>query len=74
MIPGGRPQLMPGIVSGHAVKTSRPVVDGIYTGVPKGKAKEIGETHKVIPSATKHAVGQFGGLSAPEGAGRVGRR
>ena len=70
MIPGGRPQLMAGIVSGHAVKTSRPIIDGIFTGVHKTSDKGIGETKKVTPSATKHSVGQFGGMSAPEGRGR----
>ena len=70
MIPGGRPQLMAGIVSGHASKTSRPIVDGIFTGVHRTSDKGIGETKKVHPSATRHAVGQFGGLSAPEGKGR----
>jgi len=70
MIPGGRPQLMAGIVTGLPRKTSRPVVDGIYTGVHKEKDTAIGETHKVHPSATKHAVGQFGGISAVEGKGR----
>ena len=70
MIPGGRPQLMAGIVTGHAVKTSRPIVDGIFTGVQKTCSTGIGETKKVHPSATRHSVGQFGGLSAPEGRGR----
>lgn len=70
MIPGGRPQLMAGIVSGHAVKTSRPIIDGIFTGVHKSCDTGIGETKKVTPSATRHTVGQFGGLSAPEGKGR----
>jgi hypothetical protein len=70
MIPGGRPQLMAGIVTGHAKKTSRPVVDGIYTGVQAGKDGGIGETHKVKPSATRNSVGQFGGLNSPEGKGR----
>jgi hypothetical protein len=73
MIPGGRSQLMAGIVSGHPRKTMRPVIDGIYTGVPMGNTKGIGETHKVAPSATERSVGQFGGLSAPEGFGN-GRR
>ena len=70
MIPGGKPQLMAGIVSGHAKKTSRPIIDGIYSGVQAGKDTGIGETKKVHASATRHSVGQFGGLSAPEGKGR----
>jgi hypothetical protein len=73
MIPGGKSPLMAGIVSGHPRKVVKPVIDGIYTGVPKGNSTGIGETHKITASATQKSVGQFGGLSAPEGKGNGGR-
>lgn len=63
--------MMKGIVTGLALKTSsKPVVDGIYTGpAQKPKVKIGSDIKKVRASATEHALGQFGGMSVPEGTG-----
>jgi len=71
MVPGGKTQLMSGVVTGLAKKTSKPIVDGIYTGIHKDASMKIGsDIKKVKPSATERAIGEFGGISAPEGKGR----
>lgn len=64
--------LMPGIVSGLEHKKHRPVVDGIYTGVPrKAHLKCAPEMHRVHPSATQSAEGVFGAGRTPEGDGNA---
>ena len=75
VLPGGKVPLMRGIVSGLARKTSsKPVVDGIYTGVVQKPQVKIGsDIKKVKASATMNSVGQFGGMTSPEGQGD-GRR
>ena len=68
----GKSQLMQNIVTGTPQKTSsKPVVDGIYCGiVQKPQTKITSDIKGVKPSATTHAVGQFGGFTPIEGVGR----
>jgi len=68
----GKSQLMQNIVTGTPKKTSsKPVVDGIYCGVEQtSKTKIASDIKGVKPSATTHAVGQFGGFTPIEGVGR----
>jgi hypothetical protein len=60
-------QIMAGIVRGTPRKSHKPVVDGIVSGVRKMMDPKVGSDIKnVKASATKNAVGQFGGFSGPE--------
>ena len=63
---------MPGIVTGVAKGSMKPVIDGIVCGVPKPKKESaVPDTLSVAAGATKVGSDAFGAGQTPQGVGNM---